>query len=316
MEQMLKKQLIESVNAVKTKMKRMRNEEDETNLQFSKVFKPITDPLNAIANERNNFTSGRDENKKDFRDNEDTQNELRPTSTSTSSNVSNSSYASSNESLKSAFSEENDFKSENVVRTGANHMRNKDVSLTSYSELDVPFGIRRVGKELLIGNSTVTFPEMNTALGTTSIINIGGRHYELTEGLKEVLFRKSPDLALVTEKDKITYKDILLFTSAHKRNYEVNGQIKGDKGIKYKNIIKPLFFPGTLISEGVYKVGGNLSNLKKQYRNLDFAYWDDPNELIERLKLLVASKDAGNSNHDNEIISIIEELQEAGIIKQ
>lgn len=316
MEQMLKKQLIESVNAVKTKMKRMRNEEDETNLQFSKVFKPITDPLNAIANERNNFTSGRDENKKDFRDNEDTQNELRPTSTSTSSNVSNSSYASSNESLKSAFSEENDFKSENVVRTGANHMRNKDVSLTSYSELDVPFGIRRVGKELLIGNSTVTFPEMNTALGTTSIINIGGRHYELTEGLKEVLFRKSPDLALVTEKDKITYKDILLFTSAHKRNYEVNGQIKGDKGIKYKNIIKPLFFPGTRISEGVYKVGGNLSNLKKQYRNLDFAYWDDPNELIERLKLLVASKDAGNNNHDNEIISIIEELQEAGIIKQ
>ncbi|CAG9137606.1 unnamed protein product, partial [Plutella xylostella] len=49
---------------------------------------------------------------------------------------------------------------------------------------------------------------------------------------------------------------------------------------------------------------------------LNNVYWDDPNELIERLQLLIASKDAGNTNHDNEILSIIEELKEAGIIKE
>lgn len=44
-------------------------------------------------------------------------------------------------------------------------------------------------------------------------------------------------------------------------------------------------------------------------------YWDDPNELIERLRLLTSSTSAGHTGHNNEIISIIEELREANIIK-
>ena len=47
---------------------------------------------------------------------------------------------------------------------------------------------------------------------------------------------------------------------------------------------------------------------------LDYKYWDDPNELVDRLRLLVAERSAGNNNHDNEIISIIEELREAKVI--
>lgn len=46
----------------------------------------------------------------------------------------------------------------------------------------------------------------------------------------------------------------------------------------------------------------------------EFTYWDDPNELVERLRLLVSSKSAGHSAHNNEILSIIEELREANII--
>jgi hypothetical protein len=48
---------------------------------------------------------------------------------------------------------------------------------------------------------------------------------------------------------------------------------------------------------------------------IDLIYWDDPNELVERLHLLIASQAAGNFNHRNEIISIIEELREANIIE-
>lgn len=43
-------------------------------------------------------------------------------------------------------------------------------------------------------------------------------------------------------------------------------------------------------------------------------YWDDPNELVDRLRLLHASQQAGNNNVNNEIISIESELQEAGYI--
>lgn len=41
-----------------------------------------------------------------------------------------------------------------------------------------------------------------------------------------------------------------------------------------------------------------------------YEYFDDPNELCDRLRLLVSSKRAGNSNHMQEINSIIEELRE------
>jgi len=48
--------------------------------------------------------------------------------------------------------------------------------------------------------------------------------------------------------------------------------------------------------------------------SINYVYWDDPNKLVDRLKLLVASKQAGHTGHKNEIVSIIEELREAKII--
>lgn len=41
-----------------------------------------------------------------------------------------------------------------------------------------------------------------------------------------------------------------------------------------------------------------------------YEYFDDPNELCDRLKLLISSRAAGNTNHMQEINSIIEELRE------
>lgn len=48
--------------------------------------------------------------------------------------------------------------------------------------------------------------------------------------------------------------------------------------------------------------------------NVTYQYWDDPNEICERLKLLIASQNAGNTNHTQEIDSILEELGERGLI--
>lgn len=41
-----------------------------------------------------------------------------------------------------------------------------------------------------------------------------------------------------------------------------------------------------------------------------YEYFDDPNEICDRLRLLVSSRMAGNSNHMQEINSIVEELRE------
>jgi hypothetical protein len=61
------------------------------------------------------------------------------------------------------------------------------------------------------------------------------------------------------------------------------------------------------------KVGAALKNLNS--KNVEYVYFDDPNELVERLKLLLSSQMAGHNGHNNEIISIIEELREAKIIQ-
>ena len=45
-----------------------------------------------------------------------------------------------------------------------------------------------------------------------------------------------------------------------------------------------------------------------------YVHWDNSNELWNRLRLLVAEKQAGNNAHSNEIQSIIEELGECGLI--
>lgn len=45
-----------------------------------------------------------------------------------------------------------------------------------------------------------------------------------------------------------------------------------------------------------------------------YTYFDDPNELCERLRLLLSSRMAGNTNHTQEINSIIEELRELKLI--
>ena len=47
---------------------------------------------------------------------------------------------------------------------------------------------------------------------------------------------------------------------------------------------------------------------------IDYVYWDDPSELVDRLRLLEASRQADHNAHDNEILSIIEELREANLI--
>lgn len=72
-----------------------------------------------------------------------------------------------------------------------------------------------------------------------------------------------------------------------------------------------------------YRTGEGLIDLTtKEFHNNDdkacsnmFIYWDDANELVSRLRLLVSSVSAGHTGHNNEILSIIEELREANIIE-
>lgn len=149
---------------------------------------------------------------------------------------------------------------------------------------------------------------------------LGGREYKGTPGLYELIFKKCP--RNYTDQDKQMYGEILDLTNSYRKNCNPKGQIIGNKGYKYLNIIKPLLWERTQSRKRIHSVGSNSTGRKgygisKQITNkpIEYIYWNTPHELVERLRLLYASKIAGNTGNDNEIVSIIEELREEGIIE-
>ena len=155
-------------------------------------------------------------------------------------------------------------------------------------------------------------------------IIIGNRPYEATVGLLELIFKQNPIGYQIS--DLYNYRDILLDTSALHRNYDSANQVNGSTSKKYRTIIKPLlrgenndFLTNTpsrqILSRKVKKVGRGISDMIVENKPFQYVYWNDIDELIDRLCLLHASQQAGNTSHTNEIIAIQEELREAKVIQ-
>lgn len=300
METNVKTQLIKSVKNIKNKLKQMRQKDDDYESHHKKIFKSLSDPLKAFVSLNN--TDVKKENKVEY-------NQRKIASDASDGSLNNPNNWENREPKTPS-------NSGNYIARGSKSPQAKYLQVPD-GPFNVTFGVRNDGEKLLIGNSPVTLKSHGeNSPNKMTMINLPDKSYELTPGLFELLFQAKPDSNIVEEKDKLIYKDILIHTNVHKRGYTSNGQIQGNSGRKYCQFIKPLF------NDTVEKQGGNLpvefqQNMLKTYKsNTDFIYWDDPNELIERLKVLIASKNAGNTNHDNEIISILEELKEASIIKE
>ena len=66
---------------------------------------------------------------------------------------------------------------------------------------------------------------------------------------------------------------------------------------------------GSQAGEGVHTSKNvETTQIEKAYPISTYVYYSDPNELVERLELLVASKNAGNNGVLNEISAILDEL--------
>lgn len=180
-------------------------------------------------------------------------------------------------------------------------------------EFDQKYGVREVKGALKVGNVEITFDGPNIIIGKFT--------YKATKGLLELLFKKKPGKFLYN--DAKNYKFILNDTSAHRVNYDPDNKYAANKAHKYTTIIKPIIQgkkPEVWWTR-TWKTGLGLSQKSSPQKILipkstvEYKYWDDVNELCDRLKLLVASKDAGHTGHDNEILAIVEELKESKIIK-
>lgn len=125
-------------------------------------------------------------------------------------------------------------------------------------------------------------------------ITLKGVTFKNTAGLRELILKHKPQTDIFDSADLENYKQLLELS---------NKQITKNNSIKYKTIIKPFLTKGT----GLLRSTSSRSKV-------DYRWWDNPNELVSRLQLLIASTSTGNNSHQNEIVAIIEELREARII--
>ena len=101
---------------------------------------------------------------------------------------------------------------------------------------------------------------------------------------------------------------------------------KGNRGKKWKKLIGPIWYRKQGFSEeDAIKMANNRryrERLVKKMRKIKSEYEgegvvvipSDPNTLLERLDLLLASQEAGHTGVRNELVSICDELKRQGVL--
>ena len=158
---------------------------------------------------------------------------------------------------------------------------------------DTTFGIRNVEGLHYIGNKQATIVDNN--------ILIGDEKFEGTPGLWELLMSKKPNY--FNENYYNEYAKLMVKTNALHSNYNPNNSYpRSSRGDKW-NLISEIWF--------------NRENIKKNegYEGEGVVVIpSNPNALLERLDLLLASQEAGHTGVRNELVSICDELKRQGVL--
>lgn len=302
MESELRK-IVELSDSVRKKYRSLKKGQVETEQVIQKTFKPIVEPLQTLLKEKKkkrkiSTAEMKDEIKSENMDDEETFDEKNEEMEA----IKTPKFLKLDPVIESTPEPNIEDELDNLLSTPEGVDQAKSY-LEQYGPISSQYMALYITKDSRIdkGSYGVKYEDGEWKLGNSTIrINhddlfIGDEVYEGTEGLYELIFMKDPNKLLITNKDEDTYYNIL-------KKAEVVVPGKGNRSYKYKNIVRPRFKSGS----GIFK---RFTETIPQY-----VYWDDINELVERLKLLIASREAGHSGHENEIISIIEELKEAKII--
>ena len=161
---------------------------------------------------------------------------------------------------------------------------------------DEIFGIRKVKSRYYIGNKRVTFEDDDI------IINETGRKFSGTPGLWGLITSKNPDKDLIdwTKNDRNNYDKLMLITNALHKGYNQRNGPRSNRGPKWKNILRTIWFN---------------EEPKRGYEGSGVVVIpSDPNALLERLDLLLASQEAGHTGVRNELVSICDELKRQGVL--
>ena len=210
--------------------------------------------------------------------------------------------------------EEEEYEEEEDKKIGeiARHYLNKQYR-------DTTFGIRKEKGDHYIGNTHVIIRNNDI------YIKDSGERFEGTEGLWKLITLREP--VDVDKKDKDEYERLMIKTNViHRNNDPKNPHPKGNRGNKWKKIIGPIWYKNQGFSEeDAIKMANNrryrerlvkkMRKIKREYEGKGVVVIpSDPNALLERLDLLLASQEAGHTGVRNELVSICDELKRQGVL--
>ena len=164
---------------------------------------------------------------------------------------------------------------------------------------DTTFGVRKIGDHHYIGDKHVIIKDND--------ILIRGERFEGTPGLWELITSTNPQN--YTKKDHDNYEDLMIMTDALHQGYDSsNPHPRSSRSKKWNNILSDIWFKD---KSGIYK----FPKKKEGYEGDGVVVIpSDPNALLERLDLLLASQEAGNTGVGNEQVGICDELKRQGVL--
>ena len=134
-------------------------------------------------------------------------------------------------------------------------------------------------------------------------IYVDGEKFKGTPGLWELIMEKEPKK--YTKEDLKRYGDLLFKTNAINQDFNKNNPYpRASRSYKWQNIVSLIWAEKTAGKKiGETSVGKGVVVIPS-----------DPNALLERLDLLLASQEAGHTGVRNELVSICDELKRQGVL--
>ena len=296
------KEYLELKKKIRSNLLSERIGEQQLQTDLSKFYKPITETQKATTREITEglrpISEGLENIRRDVRDIPGT----------ISSEIAIKKYE--KELAEKAEEEEEEDKYKNLGKTAFNYLHNKG----SYKS-DLPFGIHKgndgfyyLGAEK-IPNTPNTYnlnSKYKLTIANDNIV-VDDEKFTGTPGLWELIMADEPDPKLIEPSDLDSYKRLLLKTNVLHRNFDPkNPYPRASSSYKWENILRPIWDEIT--------AGKGLPKPPKTKGSGVVVISSDPNALLERLDLLLASKGAGHTGVRNELVSICDELKRQGVL--
>ena len=184
---------------------------------------------------------------------------------------------------------------------------------------DATFGIRKEKGDHYIGNTHVIVKDNDIYIKNT------GERFKGTPGLWELITSRDP--VDFNKEDKDEYERLTIRTNTlHRYDDPYNPHPKANRSDKWKYILGPTWYKKQGFSEeDAFRMAKDKNYRKRLIKKLHkirseyegegvVVIPSDPNALLERLDLLLASQEAGHTGVRNELVSICDELKRQGVL--